>query len=88
MASTVMAGTQTPRAQRLPVAQALSQAPQCAVLDRVSTSQPLAASPSQSAKPSLQLATPQTPSMHDGVPLAAAQTTPLGPHRSVGRGHT
>lgn len=51
-------------------AHARSHAPQCARVTRVSTSQPLFASPSQSAKPGLQVK-PQLPAAHVGMAFAA-----------------
>lgn len=59
----------------------LQVAPQAPQLARVvnGASQPLPASPSQSPKPLLQEATPQTPLLQDGVPLAAEQTVPQAP---------
>ncbi len=59
--------------------QALPQRPQCAGALRVSTSQPLAGSPSQSAKPGLQAPTPQRPATHAPAALAGAQTMPQPP---------
>jgi len=51
----------------------------------VLVSQPLAALPSQLAKPALQLATVQAPAMQAAVPLGAEQTVPQAPQlfRSV-----
>jgi hypothetical protein len=51
-------------------AQARPQPPQCAALVRVSVSQPLAALPSQSAKPAVQI-TAQAPTAHAGTALGA-----------------
>jgi hypothetical protein len=54
-------------------------APQCAVVLLVFTSQPLAAIPSQLAKPIAQLATAHTPATHEGVALASAHARPQPP---------
>jgi len=62
-----------------PAAQALSQAPQCRLLVRVSTSQPLLALPSQSANPATQV-NPQAPAVHRAVALAGTgQVVPQRP---------
>jgi hypothetical protein len=58
---------------------ALPQRPQCAGALRVSTSQPLAGSPSQSAKPGLHEATPQRPAAHAPTALGGAQAMPQPP---------
>ncbi len=60
-------------------AQARPQAPQSERLVRVSTSQPLAGLPSQSAKPALQEATRQAPATQAGVALAGRHTLPQAP---------
>ena len=59
----------------------MPQPPQCAVVLRVSTSQPSAALPLQSAKPVLQLATRHTPASHAATPLGASQRVPQLPQR-------
>jgi hypothetical protein len=53
--------------------------PQLVAVVRVSVSQPLAALPSQSAKPALQAPITQRPAEHAGVALAAAQVVPQAP---------
>jgi hypothetical protein len=58
---------------------AVPQAPQFARSRVVSTSQPLPALASQSAKPALQLATPHAPAAHDPDALAGAQAIPQPP---------
>jgi hypothetical protein len=58
-----------PAAQVWPVVHARPQAPQLVGDERRSTSQPFAAMPSQSAKPSAQVM-PHTPAAHDAVALA------------------
>jgi hypothetical protein len=68
-----------PPEQTWPAAQVVRQAPQLALSLRVSTSQPLAASPSQSAKPGLQAATPQAPPAQAAAALGSAQTRPQAP---------
>jgi len=55
------------------------QVPQFETLVAVAASQPLAALPSQSAKPAAQLATAHAPAMQAAVPLAAAQARPHAP---------
>ncbi len=62
---------QVPAEHESPPVQALLQRPQWAAEERVSTSHPLAASPSQLAKPALQ-AKPQAPAAQVGVALARA----------------
>ncbi len=72
-----------------PIAQALlawaraghatPQPPQWLVLVRVSTSQPLAAMPSQSPKGAVQRATAQTPATQPGSALGAVQAVPQAP---------
>jgi hypothetical protein len=53
--------------------------PQWAAVTRVSTSQPLAASPSQSPKPAAHAATPQTPPTQAAIALAGAHPRPHAP---------
>jgi nicotinate-nucleotide--dimethylbenzimidazole phosphoribosyltransferase len=62
-----------------PAAQAVPHAPQLALSLRVSTSQPLAALPSQSTKPVAQAATAQAPAAQVGVALGSAQARPQAP---------
>jgi len=62
-----------------PAAQALPQAPQLALSVRVSTSQPLAGLPSQSAKPEAQAATVQAPTVQVAVALGRAHILPQAP---------
>ena len=57
----------------------LPQRPQLADAVRTSVSQPLAASPSQSAKPSLHIPTRHTPSAQPGVPLGITHGRPHAP---------
>ena len=57
--------------------------PQWLVLDRVSTSQPFATTPSQFAKPGLQLPMPQTPAAHDAEPFEVEQALPQRPQLPV-----
>jgi hypothetical protein len=67
---------------------ALPQRPQCVVLARVSTSQPLVAMPSQLSKPALQVS-PHVPAAHAGEALApVGQRVPQAPQLlvSVGSG--
>jgi hypothetical protein len=62
-----------------PAGHALLQRPQCAVLVCVLASQPLVASPSQLAKPVVQVE-PHAPAVHVAVALArAGQATPQRP---------
>ena len=70
-------------AARGPAAQARPQPPQCAVAPRVSTSQPLAASPSQSPRPGSQRITAQRPSRHTPSPDGGAQREPQAPQCAV-----
>jgi hypothetical protein len=56
----------------------LPHVPQFATVFRL-VSQPLFGFPSQFPKPALQLAMPQLPATHCGVPLAAVQTVPHAP---------
>jgi hypothetical protein len=67
----------------LPGAHTLPHAPQWLASVRVSTSQPLAGLPSQSAKPSLQRATAQRPPAQALVALARAQAEPHAPQWAV-----
>jgi hypothetical protein len=60
-------------------AQAMPQAPQWAVLERVSVSQPLLASPSQSALGAVHMPTPHRPLVHAGAPPATEQRVPQAP---------
>lgn len=62
--------------------QALPQAPQCSTFEFLSTSQPLAALPSQLAKDPVQVM-PQAPPLHDGVPPAVLQALPQPPQCST-----
>jgi hypothetical protein len=62
---------------------ATPQPPQLAVLERVSTSQPLAALPSQLAKPAVQAPMPQTPAVHTDEALALEQALPQRPQLPV-----
>ncbi len=66
-------------AEALAKEHAVPQAPQCAVLARVSTSQPLAALPSQLPKPVVQVATAQTDPEHRALALARLQVRPQPP---------
>jgi hypothetical protein len=59
------------------------QRPQLPVLERVSTSQPLAALPSQLAKPALHAPMPQTPAEHTDEALALEQALPQRPQLPV-----
>jgi hypothetical protein len=73
---------QAPAAQRgapLTALQTAPQAPQRRGSVRRFTSQPLAGSPSQSAKPVRHAATPQRPAEHEGTAFAGAQTIPQAP---------
>jgi hypothetical protein len=73
---------QLPAAQveaALAAAQAPPQRPQWAALVRVSTSQPLVGTPSQSAKPALQAPTRQAPAAQAAVALGSAQVRPHAP---------
>jgi hypothetical protein len=68
-----------PIAHTRPLAQALPQAPQWVLALRVSTSQPLAALPSQSPRPVAQAATAQAPLSQRAVAPASAQVMPQPP---------
>jgi hypothetical protein len=74
---------QTPAVQRAvappPATHALPHTPQLAVSLPVATSQPLAALPSQLAKPAAQVPTAQAPAVHTPVPLATSQRVPQPP---------
>jgi hypothetical protein len=74
--------THAPDAQAavaLATAHARPHAPQLAVDERVSTSQPSAATPLQSAKPASQRPTTHAPPSHAAVALASAQVLPQRP---------
>jgi hypothetical protein len=76
----------TPALQRAPAPskrQTVTQAPQWSALVRVSVSQPLPGSPSQLAKPGLQLPTPQTPAAQAPVALGGAQGVEHDPQRAA-----
>jgi len=60
-------------------AHAIPQPPQCSTVARVSTSQPLAAMPSQSPRPGSQLPIPHAPAAQAPVALAGAQAVPQAP---------
>ena len=66
-------------AQRLPATQVFPHAPQLELVLSVA-SQPLAALPSQSAKPALQVATVQRPAAQPAVALGSTQGLPQLPH--------
>jgi hypothetical protein len=66
-------------AAALALAQAVPQAPQCAVLVCVLTSHPLAALLSQLAKPALQAPTVHCEAAHTAVPLLTAHARPHPP---------
>ena len=68
-----------PPEQTWPARQAVPQAPQLALSVRVSTSQPLAGSRSQSAKPAAQAATTHAPAVQAEVALGRAHTRPHAP---------
>ena len=70
---------QTPPEQRDPPTHTVPQAPQLALSVRVSTSQPLAATRSQSAKPGEQAAIVQPPDEQAAVALGSAQARPQTP---------
>jgi hypothetical protein len=70
---------QTLAEQTVPAAQAIPHPPQLALSLRRSTSQPLAALPSQSRKPRAQVATAQAPAAQVEVALGSAQVRPQAP---------
>jgi len=70
---------QRPPEQTEPAGQATLHAPQLALLARVFTSQPLLATPSQSAKPGAQAAMAQAPAAQVEAALGSAQTRPQAP---------
>ena len=70
---------QAPRTHVRPLRQTLRQVPQFVLLVRRSTSQPLAATPSQFAKLLLHVAMAQALLAHDAVALAREQTVPQAP---------
>ena len=69
----------TPAEHTWPAAQPTPQAPQWALLVRVSTSQPLLATWSQSAKPASQVATAHAPAAHADVAWASRHARPQPP---------
>jgi hypothetical protein len=73
----------TPPEQTCPAAQLVPQAPQLAVVVRVSTSQPLLATWSQSAKPGSQAMTAHAPAAQAGVAWASRQARPQAPQCAV-----
>ncbi len=68
-----------PPEQTCPAAQAVPHAPQWALSVRVSTSQPLLGSPSQSEKPAAHADTPQAPAAHCAVALGSTHARPHTP---------
>lgn len=64
-------------------AQAIPQPPQWATVRDVSTSQPVDADVSQSAKGAVHIATVQVPFMHDETAFGAMQRLPQVPHEAV-----
>ena len=68
-----------PAEHTVPLGQTVPQAPQLVLLVLVLTSQPLAASPSQSAKPAAQAASVQAPALQRVVALGSAQARPHPP---------
>ena len=65
------------------VAQAIPQPPQCDAEVCVSVSQPFEASPSQSPKGAVQLATAQAPARHAATPFVAVHARPQAPQFAV-----
>ena len=74
---------QTPPEQTWPAGQPWPQVPQLALSVWVLTSQPLAATLSQLAKPVVQLATPQTPAVQLALALGSAHAWPQAPQLAV-----
>jgi hypothetical protein len=70
---------QTPPEQTWPAAHPVPQRPQLALSVRVSTSQPLLATWSQSAKPGSQAATAHSPAPHDDLAWASRHARPQPP---------
>ena len=71
--------TQVPLEQCVPAAQPMPQPPQLVLVPRV-VSQPLAAAPSQFAKPVLHAPTAHAPAVHASVPLGMLHAVVHAPH--------